>query len=383
LKGVAILGSTGSVGIQTLDVIKFMKDTKVVALAAGSRWQKILEQAKEFNCNFVAIEDEDAAKAARTNAKRFGLENLTVESGKEGILHAATLQDADVVLHAIPGFKGIEPLIASLSSGKVVAFAGKEALVSAGELIRPLINSEKTNLIPVDSEHSAIFQCLLGQDRTSLKEIILTASGGALRDMTPEDISQVEPDQVLKHPTWSMGPKITVDSATLFNKTLEVIEAFYLFDVDYDAIKVVIHRQSIVHSMVTFSDGTTMCQAAVPDMRLPIAFALTYPKRTSNVIPTLEPYVGTLTFEKPDVDRFPCLTLGYEAGKLGGTAPCVLSYADELLVQQFLKGNIRITDIYSSLRRILQLHRPMPVDSLESLERAKSFVDSAISSLAP
>lgn len=367
MKTVSILGSTGSIGTQALEVIRDNPDLKVIALAANSDWERALLQAREFGVRIVALSDEKAAGMAKRAKNGMGLSRVEVVGGAEGVQKAASLDDADVVLHAIPGFLGIAPLISSLEHRKIVAFAGKESLVSAGELVSPYIAKDPDRFIPVDSEHSAIFQCLLGESRDDVHEIVLTASGGALRDKTLQQMGQVTPLEVLRHPTWKMGKKVTVDSATLFNKTLEIMEAHYLFGLDYDRIKVVVHRQSIVHSMVTYKDGSTKAQLSKPDMRLAISYGLTYPKRAYETIASLSPYLETLTFEEPDVERFPCLLLGYMAGRMGGTAPCVLSACDEVLVQEFLAGRIRFTDIYELLSAVMEEYYPRNVDSLEVL----------------
>ncbi|MGI6666428.1 MAG: 1-deoxy-D-xylulose-5-phosphate reductoisomerase [Bacillota bacterium] len=362
-----MLGSTGSIGLQTLDVVKNDPGLKVVALAAATNWEQILAQAREFGASVIALEDPLAAMAAEREKGSFGLDRVKVLSGPEGVSACAALEDATVVVHAVPGFAGIAPLLGALESGKRVAFAGKEALVSAGDMIEPFLRGNPGRLVPVDSEHSAVFQCLLGEDPGSVAEVVLTASGGALRDYEPERLRHVTPDEVLAHPTWKMGKKVTVDSATLVNKSLEVMEAHFLFGVPYEKLKVVIHRQSIVHSMVTFVDGSTKAQASVPDMSLAISYGITYPERRGGVVPSLSPYQGTLTFEEPDVTRFPGVTLGHRAGKMGGTAPCALSYADEVLVREFLAGRIGFLDICRVLCRLLDDYKPRSVDGLDIL----------------
>ncbi|HHY44542.1 MAG TPA: 1-deoxy-D-xylulose-5-phosphate reductoisomerase [Firmicutes bacterium] len=369
MTSLSVLGSTGSIGLQTLNVVKNDPRLKVVALAAGSRWEEVLAQAKEFSAAVIALEDPEAARAAEREKTALGLDDLIVLSGPEGIARCAELDEAAVVVHAVPGFAGIIPLMRALESGKRVAFAGKEALVSAGELIEPYLRKNPGQLVPVDSEHSALFQCLLGEDPESVVELVLTASGGALRDYSAEQLRNVTPKEVLEHPTWKMGKKVTVDSATLVNKSLEVMEAHYLFGVPYEKLKVVVHRQSIVHSMVTFVDGSTKAQASVPDMSLAISYGITFPERHPGVVPSLSPYYGTLTFEEPDTDRFPGVLLGHRAGEMGGTAPCALSYADEILVKEFLNGRIGFLDITRTLFRFLDAYRPRPVDGLDVLKR--------------
>lgn len=354
---------------------------KVVGLAAFSNWEIALSQAKEFGASVLALEDPAAAAAANREKEGLGLTRLRVLSGRQGVAECAVLPEATAVLHAVPGFAGIEPLLASLRAGKRVAFAGKEALVCAGDLISPFVRQNPGCLVPVDSEHSAVFQCLLGERAKEVSEIVLTASGGALRDYTLEAMRSVTPDKVLNHPTWKMGRKVTVDSATLFNKTLEVMEAHHLFGLAYEKLRVVLHRQSIVHSMVTFSDGSTKALLAVPDMRLAIAYGISYPDRLSGVAGSLRPYLGTLTFEEPDTERFPSLLLGYRAGIMGGTAPCVLSCADEVLVAEFLSGRIGFLDIHRVLDAVLRDYRPKPVTGFDVLSREKEWAERRVREL--
>ncbi len=381
MRVVSVLGSTGSIGAQALDVIRNDPELRVGALAAGSTWNVALQQAKEFGARLLALQDPGAAAMARKRKDQWGMDGLQVVSGPGGLEMAARFPDADVVLHAIPGFAGIRPLLASLEKGKRVAFAGKEALVSAGELFKPYINAGRDRFIPVDSEHSAIFQCLVGEDFLTVDELVLTASGGALRDWALEDMAGVAPAQVLRHPTWRMGKKVTVDSATLFNKTLEVMEAHYLFSIEYSKIRVVIHKESIVHSMVTFKDGSTKAQAARPDMKLAISYGMTYPGRVQGAVDSLAPYTGILTFEKPDTDRFPSLLLGYRAGDMGGTAPCALSWADEILVGEFLGGRIGFLDIYLVLREFIDGYSPKASYDIEILEAERDIVTATIREL--
>ncbi|MGI6620469.1 MAG: 1-deoxy-D-xylulose-5-phosphate reductoisomerase [Bacillota bacterium] len=354
--------------MQAVDVIKHDPGLKAVGLAAGRNWRKALEQARSLGATKVALWDVQAAAEAERSKGYLGLENLEVLSGQEGVERLAALSSAHTVLHAVPGFLGVKLLLRSLEGGKRVALAGKEALVCAGELVRDYV--QKGNLIlPVDSEHSAIFQCIQGESLNEVDYITLTASGGAFRDLSKDELSRVVPSQALAHPTWRMGPKVTVDSATLFNKALEVMEAHCLFGLPYDKIRVVIHRESIVHSMVTFKDGSTKAQLAPPDMRLPIAYALNYPKRKPGVFGNTGFFTGTLAFEQPDLERFPCLGLGYEAGRMGGTAPCVLSVADEIVVEAFLSGEVKFTEIYTILKAVLDSCLPKPVTSVDVLEQ--------------
>lgn len=379
MTSICVLGSTGSIGVQSLDVAKHLPGIRVVGLAARSNWEQVLSQARETGASVVALEDEVSAEKANLEKASFGLPNLTVLSGTEAASVVASLPEADVVVHALPGFRGIRPLLSSLAAKKRVAFAGKEALVCAGALVERYLRAGAC-LVPVDSEHSAIFQCLLGERMDRVSEIVLTASGGALRDYSLEQMARVTPAEVLNHPTWKMGPKVTVDSATLFNKALEVMEAHHLFGVPYGNLKVVVHRESVVHSMVTYVDGSTKAQLARPDMRLAIAYALTYPDRLP-VAPSLSPYLGTLTFEEPDLGRFPSLSLGFRAGEVGGTAPCVVSVADEILVDEFLAGRIGFLDIYKTLAAVLDRTRPRAVDGVEVLEEAREWAKSQVREL--
>lgn len=366
-----------------MDVVRSLPGCSVAALSARSNWRTALEQAKEFGARVLALEDEAAAEAARRERHSLGLDGLQVVSGAEGALCAATLPEAGVVVHAIPGFRGAAPLIASLEAGKRVALAGKEALVSAGDLVAPYLRRREDALVPVDSEHSALFQCLRGEDPEDVEELVLTASGGALRDMPSADMAEVTPEEVLSHPTWRMGRKVTVDSASLFNKALEVIEAHHLFGMPYPKIRVVVHRSSVVHSMVTFRDGTTKALAARPDMRLAIAYAITYPRRAPGITQTLAPYNGTLSFERPDTARFPNLLLGYKAGEMGGTAPCVLSLADEILVEEFLAGRIGFLDIGRVLSAVLQGYEPREVTGLDVLQSETEWAARRVRELLP
>lgn len=379
MTSLSVLGSTGSIGVQSLDVAESLPGMRVVGLAARSDWRAILTQAAKTGALVVALEDPEAAERAKIEKHSLGLRRLKVLSGDEGASEVAALPGVDVVVHALPGFRGIKPLLASLTAGKRVAFAGKEALVCAGDLIAPYLRSG-ASLVPVDSEHSAVFQCLAGERMEEVSEVVLTASGGALRDYSLEEMAGVTASSVLNHPTWKMGKKVTVDSATLFNKALEVIEAHHLFGVPYSKIKVVVHRESIVHSMVTFVDGSTKAQAARPDMRLAIAYGLSYPQRLP-VVPSLSPYLGTLTFEEPDLDRFPSLALGFRAGQAGGTAPCVVSVADEILVQEFLSGRIGFLDIPRVLMAVLEDYRPKPVTGVEVLETERAWAEARVREL--
>ena len=365
-KGIAVLGSTGSIGLQTLDVIaSFPERFRVIALACNRSAKEIAEQAVRHRPQVIALAHEDAAEAARQH-----LQNLPVEvvSGPEAVAACAVREDVDLVVGAASGITGLVPVWEAVRAGKTVALANKEPLVVAGALIVEEAKRTGAQLIPVDSEHSAIFQLLLGQDRGAVRRVMLTASGGAFRDLSPEELAGVTPEQALAHPTWRMGPKVTVDSATLMNKGLEVIEARRLFDLRPEQIEVVMHPESIVHSLVEFNDGTMLAQLAQPDMRLPIQFALTYPERLPRPEPPLEPArLGALHFSEAPLSRYPCLRLAREALVAGGTAPAALNAADEVAVEWFLQGRIGFTRIPEIIEFALAEHQVKAGDSIASL----------------
>lgn len=354
-RGIAILGSTGSIGRQTLAIVQEFPERFVVrGLAAGRNWELLLEQTCRFQPQAVALlEKEDALrfKAALPPGVK-----TAVYWGREGLLQIATLADAAIVLTAVTGAAGLEPTLAAIEAGKDIALANKETLVAAGEIVVRRVREKGVRLLPVDSEHSAVWQCLDG--RRGVVRIILTASGGPFRELNSEALARVTPDQALKHPTWQMGPKITVDSATLMNKGLEVIEAHWLFGVSYDNIRVLVHPQSIVHGMVEFADGNLVACLSITDMRLPILYALSYPERLANSLPRLDLVaVGKLTFEEPDTERFPALRLAYAAGKTGGTMPAVLNAANEVAVAAFLAGELPFTGIPEVVERVMDQHK--------------------------
>ena len=361
--GVAVLGSTGSIGTQTLDVIRGLGGRfRVVALAAGRNTDLLSAQAAEFRPSLVAAEAQ-LDPAALCGAR---LAPMT-----EIVLHP----DVRIVVVATSGAAGLDPALGALSAGKVVALANKEALVMAGEILTRAARDGGGEIRPVDSEHSAIWQCLWGEEGNGIDRLILTASGGALRDRPTADLAAVTPDEALRHPTWSMGPKITVDSATLFNKGLETIEARWLFDVPMDRIEVVMHRESIVHSLVEFRDGSVKAQLGPPNMRLPIQCALSYPERLPcPAVPRLDlAALGSLTFGPPDFDRYPCLALAMEAGRRGGDYPAVLAAADEVAVEQFLAGRIRFTDIAHVVESALAAHTPTPEPGIDAILAADAW----------
>jgi len=366
MKSVCLLGSTGSIGRQTLDIIAAFPDRfRVFALSACSQVELLAAQARRFAAPVAVIMREELAPALREALAGTGTRVL---AGMEGLQAIAADAEADIVLAGMVGAAGLLPLLAAARAGKTIALANKEPIVAAGELLLREITEHGATLIPVDSEPSAIFQCLQGQDRGGLVRLLLTASGGALRELTPEQLAQVTPEQALRHPTWAMGPKITVDSATLMNKGLEVIEAYRLFGVPLERIDIVIHSQSIVHSLVEFRDGSLLAQLGVPSMRTPIQYALGYPERLPrNWAPLDLASAGTLTFSAPDFTRFPCLALARQAAQAGGTATACLNAADEAAVAAFLAGRIGFPDIPRLIERALAAHSPIPHPTLDEV----------------
>ena len=347
MKKVVILGSTGSIGVQALEIVAASNEIEVVGLAAGSRWERVLAQAEEFAVRTVAFFDPDAAKQAR------GAWSGEVLSGEEGIRELIASSGADMVLNGIVGAAGLGPTIVALGEGIDVALANKESLVIGGELTMALAEAAEARLLPVDSEHSALFQ-LIGAERPgTVDRLVLTASGGPFRGRT--DLDGVSVEDALAHPTWSMGGRITIDCATLMNKGFEAIEAHHLFGVPFERIVVVVHPQSIVHSLIDLNDGATLAHLGYPDMRVPISYALHYPERADVEVPRLDlATVGELSFEQPDLETFACLRLAIEAGRAGGTAPCVLNAADEVAVAAFLAGKIGFTAIPAVVERVLE-----------------------------
>jgi 1-deoxy-D-xylulose-5-phosphate reductoisomerase len=340
--GIAVLGCTGSIGSQTLDVVERFPDRlKVVALAADSSADAVARQVERHHPAFVSMMNADAAAALRSRVPR-----ANVGQGMEGLVAAATHPDVRIVVVSVKGAIGLIPTLAAIESGKTVALASKEVLVAGGDVVMRRARERGVDVVPIDSEHSAIFQCLHGENAESVEAIVLTASGGPFREWSAERLAAVTAEDALAHPTWNMGPKITVDSATLMNKGLEVIEAHWLFGVPADRIEVVVHPQSIIHSMVRYRDGSVLAQMGLPDMRLPIQYALFHPERPPNDLERLNlARVGTLTFEEPDLERFPCLALAYKAAATGMTAPAILSAANEEAVDLFLSGNLSFTGI--------------------------------------
>jgi 1-deoxy-D-xylulose-5-phosphate reductoisomerase len=363
---VAILGSTGSIGCQALDVVSRSPELSVVALSASSSWEILLEQAKRHGVGKVALADPDAAARA-SEAWTAG----QVLSGPDGVVHLIAESECDMVLNAIVGSAGLLPTVATLGEGIDLALANKESLVVGGELVTALAEATSAAIIPVDSEHSALYQ-LLGAERPgAVDRLILTASGGPFRGMRREDLEQVSTDQALAHPTWAMGGKITIDSATLMNKGLELIEAHHLFGTPYEQIEIVVHPQSIVHSLIQLCDGATLAHLGYPDMRVPISYALHHPERVDVPVRPLDLVsVGSLTFESVDAETFTCVRLAREAALAGGTAPCTLNAANEVAVHAFLAGRLRFLDIAEVIEETLGRLDPQPVHSFESLGEA-------------
>ena len=351
MKKISILGSTGSVGTQALDVVRHLpEEFYVEVLTANSNVELFARQIKEFRPRVAVLADEAAYK--KLSRRKF--RGTELAGGRQALIDAAGFGASEIVLSAISGFAGLEPTIRAIKARKDIALANKETLVVAGEYINKLAELCDVKILPVDSEHGAFFQCLQGEDRRKIKKILLTASGGPFRGKTRDELLNVTVKDVLAHPTWNMGKKITVDSATLLNKGFEVIEAKFLFGMDYDQIQVVVHPQSIVHSMVEFCDGSIIAQLAAPDMRLPIQYALTYPRRLPSPIKPLDFWeLNSLTFEKPDTKTFRGLNYAYAAGTLGGTLPCSLNAVNEVAVNAFLQGRIKFLDIYDVIEEVI------------------------------
>ena len=367
MKKLAILGSTGSIGVTTLSLVKRFPDRfRVVALAAGKNLEKLKEQVRLFQPELVSISREADAQDLRGHLPGFRGEIL---SGAEGLLAVATHSEADMVMAALVGAAGLPPTLAAIRVGKTIALANKEALVIAGELMTREARRHGVRLLPVDSEHNAIFQALQGHARERVKRIIVTASGGPFLRRPAEELAEVSIEEALQHPTWKMGSKITIDSATLMNKGLEVIEARWLFDLPPEQVAVIIHPQSIVHSMVEYVDGSVLAQLGIPDMAIPISYILSYPDRLPLThLPALDlAAAAQLTFLQPDFVKFPCLGLAYEALARGGTCPAALNAANEVAVASFLSDQIRFLDIAALNRRVLDAHDTQPVTSLDDL----------------
>lgn len=365
MKKISILGSTGSIGRQALDVVdRFSEEIQVVALAAARNTKLLIEQAQKYRPALVAIGDESCYPELKNALAGLPCEVMT---GSEAVASAAAVNDADMTLASISGVAGLAPVVAAIEAGKDLALANKESLVAGGELVMRLAEERGIRLLPVDSEHSAIFQCL-EQDKQAVESLLLTASGGPFRKFSRKEMASVTPQLAQKHPTWDMSPKINIDCATLMNKGLEVIEAHWLFAMPYEKINVVIHPQSIIHSLVQYADGALLAHLGPPDMRIPIQYALTYPKRRNNTLERINlADIGVLHFEAPDFERFPCLRLAYEAGKAGGSYPVVLNAVNEELVWAFLRERVSFCKIGETIEKVLNIHCPMPCRELEEI----------------
>ncbi len=371
MKKIAILGSTGSIGTQTLEIVRNNADLSVVALAAGRNVELMEKQIREFAPKLAVMWSKEAAEDLRARIKDT---DVKVACGMEGLIEAATLPEAEVLITAIVGMIGIRPTIAAINAGKTIALANKETLVCAGHIIMSLIKEKKVPLLPVDSEHSAIFQSLQGQPKERLAKILLTASGGPFRGMKREELVNIRPEDALKHPNWSMGRKITIDSSTLVNKGLEVMEAHWLFDTPYDKIQVVVQPQSVIHSMVEYEDGGIMAQLGTADMKLPIQYALFYPDRRFLPGKRLDFYeLSGITFEKPDTDTFRGLLLGYRAGETGGSMPTVYNAANEMAVGLFLDGKIGYLKITELIEECMEAHKLIVNPSVEEILQTEQW----------
>jgi len=368
-KRIAILGSTGSIGTSTLAVAaKFPDRFTVVAIAGGNNSELLEEQIRKFKPAIASIADATAAESLR---KKCGDLQIRIVSGVEGMIEVATAEDADITVSSIVGTAGLVPTMAAIQAGKDIALANKEVLVTAGELVMAECRRWNVRLFPVDSEHSAIFQCLHSGQRGDVKRLILTASGGPFRNHAKADLANVTPADALKHPNWTMGRKITIDSATLMNKGLEVIEAHWLFSMAPEQIRVLVHPQSIVHSLVEYVDGSVVAQLGMPDMKGPIAYALSYPERLPDVSPGLDlAAIATLTFQEPDRGLFPCLGFAYDAIKAGGSMPAVLSAANEVAVRFFLEEKIGFLDIPRVLKAAMDAHTPVTLKTIDEALKA-------------
>jgi 1-deoxy-D-xylulose-5-phosphate reductoisomerase len=381
MKNICILGSTGSIGTQALNILRKRKDEfKVIALSANSNIDLLYNQALEFLPQYVVVMNDDAYIVLR---EKLANHNIKVLQGIDGLEYISTIENVDIVLTSVVGMIGLKPTIAAIRAGKIIALANKETLVVGGEIIKNELKNSSSKIIPVDSEHCALFQCLLGENSDTVNRLILTASGGPFRGMKRNDLINVTPEMALKHPKWNMGKKISIDSATLMNKALEVIEAHWLFDVDYENIDVVVHPQSIIHSMVEYLDGSIIAQMGITDMKHPIQFALDYPDRkysSTGYLNFLK--YNNLTFEEPDINTFECLKLGYGAGKIGGTMTTVLNAANEEAVNLFLSNKISFLQISELVKESMNNHRvirnPNLNDILEVEHKTREYINEII-----
>ena len=387
MKNIVILGSTGSIGTNTLDIVdRFPDEFRVVGLTAGSNDEKLEEQVLKYRPRMVALAHDAAAAKLRERVPGTAVD-VEVLGGIDGITRVAQASEADLVISSIVGAAGLVPTLAAITSGKHIALANKEPMVMAGKLMQAEARTHGVRIFPVDSEHSAIFQSMEGHRRQDIHRVILTASGGPLWEFSRAQLADVTPERALQHPNWKMGEKITIDSATLMNKGLEIIEARWLFDIPETQIDVLIHRESIIHSLVEYTDRSVIAQLGLPDMRTPISYAMRYPERMPLALPSLDlAEIGRLTFFKPDHDRFPCLRLGYEALRIGGTMPATMNAANEVAVEAFLHGGIRFVDSPDIIQSTMEAHTPREFDSLgpalEADRSAREKAESLVHALA-
>ena len=378
MKKIAILGSTGSIGTQTLEVVRENGDIEVLGLAAGNNIKLLEQQIREFSPKVVAVWKEEKAKELRENIKDL---NVKVVSGMDGLIEVSVLPETEILVTAIVGMIGIRPTIEGIKAGKDIALANKETLVTAGHIIMPLAKEYNVQILPVDSEHSAIFQSLQGGQHQAVKKILLTASGGPFRGRKEEQLINIKVEDALKHPNWEMGKKITIDSSTMVNKGLEVIEAKWLFDVDVDDVQVVVQPQSVIHSMVEYVDGAIIAELGTPDMKLPIQYALYYPERRYLPGDRLDFWkLGKLDFEKPDMDTFYGLKMAYEAGRIGGSLPTVFNAANELAVSKFLNREIKYLEIMEIIEDCMKAHKNIENPTLEEILETEQWTYARIES---
>lgn len=380
-KNISILGSTGSIGIQTLDVIRDQYEHfNIIGLSTNKNIDRLEQQIKEFSPLAVCVMDEEKSEILR---KRMRGREVEVYTGLEGLNKIASLEKLDLMINSLVGTIGIEPTITAIQHGVNIGLANKETLVSAGELVMKKAREKNIRILPIDSEHSAIFQCLQGNEDNRIEKILLTASGGPFKGKKKKELVNISPSEALKHPNWSMGKKISIDSATLMNKGLEVIEAKWLFDIDVEKIKVLVHPESIVHSAVEFQDGSVIAQLGEKDMRIPIAYALNYPIRRKNDFLKLDLIsIGNLTFKEPDTETFECLQLAIDAIKSGGTFPAVLNAANEKTVELFLHGKIAFLDIPTFIYRTMECHNNIPSPTIQDILKVDYWAKEFVSKMA-
>lgn len=373
MKKIAILGSTGSIGVTALKIVQANPDKyQVIALAAGKNIKLLSKQIEIFQPSVVSVLEEKSVADLENGFT--GNRKPEIVFGTEGVIHLAALGEVDTVISAMTGAAGLLPTYAAIRAGKNIALANKETMVMAGALVMAEAKRQGVTVLPIDSEHSAILQSLQGHPREDVKRVILTASGGPFKDLSLEEMSKVSPSQALKHPNWKMGPKISIDSATMMNKGLETIEAKWLFDLDMSQIDILIHKQSVVHSMVEYKDGSIIAQLGVPDMIIPISYALSFPRHVKNSRPPLDfERIGTFNFEKPDPNRFKCLALALKSAEIGDSMPAVLNGANEIAVEAFLEGKIKFPDIPYLIEKSMERHNPYPIDDINTVMEADAW----------